>query len=722
MTASHKRAWRQTIAVGAAVLTLLSTFGGRMDASAQSIKLPGGIDASQYVAQFDAIKNNFTACISAANGDKKLTKDCSDATKDAMKALIEQIRDDIKKAKGDHDHDENETGPTTPPTVPTEPVKDVPVTPPSGGTTPPPVTGPRYDAKILVIAADGNEPQLGAIKQTLGYMGTPYDVLVSSNETLTADRLATGDYAHYYGVILTNGETGYADSSGNYVSGLSADEWTILQSFEAAFKVRQVTWYTWPNPVYGLNYPAVSRDTTSSPIVGTLTTTGRQVFSYLTTAPITIKNAYAYMATPSDASTVPLITAPGGYALASIYKYPDGRENLAVTFDTNEFLVHSYQVSYGMVNWVTQGKYVGQRRHYLDAQVDDIFYPNDMWNPSDPANMVGTYRLSGDDLRKTDAWQTRWQQNPIAKDLRLTMVYNGEGTSGDEEYQPDTLTPVVKQLQGKFKWINHTWTHMNLNTVDYPSAYEEFKLNADLANTLKLTNYSVKNAVTPEISGLFNPAAMAAMEDLGVRYVVSDTSRVAEFGNPAPNSGMYNASEPSILMIPRRPSNLFYNVSTPAEWASEYNHIHGAYWGRNLSYTEILDKESDVLLQYVLRGEIYPWMFHQANIRFYDGSRSLLTDLIDVTLNKYRTIFRSPVLSLRQDAIGQRIQERMSFDAAGVTAVFNQNSNTMSITAVKQTVVPVTGVRQGNAVQQYDGQYTSYITVPAGQTVTISLN
>lgn len=722
MTASHRRAWQQTIAVGAVVLTLLGTFGGRMNASAQSsIKLPGGIDAAQYVGQFEAIKSTYIACVSAANGNRTAYKLCADQAKDALKALVEQIRDDIEKAKGDHEHDQNETGPTTPPTVPTEPVEDVPVTPPIDGTTTPPVVGPRYDQKILVIAADGNEPQLGAIEQTLGYMGTPYDVLISANEALTAERLATGDHAHYYAVILTNGETGYSDPSGNYVSGLSADEWVTLQSFEAAFKVRQVTWYTWPHPVYGLNYPTVSRDTTDSPITGTLTSAGRQVFSYLSLAPITVKNAYAYLATPTDATTTPLITATGENALASIHKYPDGRENLALTFDTNEFLVHSHQVSYGVVNWVTQGRYLGQMRHYIDPQVDDIFYPNDMWNPNDPTTMVGTYRLSGDDLRRTESWQSRWQRNSIARDLRLTLVYNGEGTSGDEEYQPDTLTPAVQQLQSRFKWVNHTWTHMNLNEVDYAGAYEEFKLNADLATTLRLTNYSTKNAVTPEISGLFNPAAMAAMEDLGIRYVVSDTSRT-EFGIQSPNAGMYNPSEPSILMIPRRPTNLFYNVSTPTEWVSEYNYIHGAYWGRDLSYAEILDKESDVLLQYVLRGEIYPWMFHQANIRFYDGSHSLLTDLLDATLNKYRLMFRSPLLSLRQDAIGQKVEERMAYNAAGVTAVFNKNSNTMSITATNQAIVPVTGVRTGSSVAQYDGQYTSYITVPAGQTVTISMN
>ena len=50
-------------------------------------------------------------------------------------------------------------------------------------------------------------------------------------------------------------------------------------------------------------------------------------------------------------------------------------------------------------------------------------------------------------------------------------------------------------------------------------------------------------------------------------------------------------------MIPRRPTNLFYNVSTPDQWVTEYNDIYRSFWGRDLSYAEILDNESDVLLR-----------------------------------------------------------------------------------------------------------------------------
>ena len=102
------------------------------------------------------------------------------------------------------------------------------------------------------------------------------------------------------------------------------------------------------------------------------------------------------------------------------------------------------------------------------------------------------------------------------------------------------------------------------------------------------------NLVNPGYTGLTTAAVMQAMFDVGIRYVVGDTS-VQGYDNPSPNAGIYNPLQPQILMIPRRPTNLFYNVSTPDQWVAEYNDIYRSFWGRDLSYAEILDHESDVL-------------------------------------------------------------------------------------------------------------------------------
>src|SRR5436190_13059763 len=40
--------------------------------------------------------------------------------------------------------------------------------------------GTVVDARVLVISADGTDSELAAIEQTLGYLGTPFDVLIAN--------------------------------------------------------------------------------------------------------------------------------------------------------------------------------------------------------------------------------------------------------------------------------------------------------------------------------------------------------------------------------------------------------------------------------------------------------------------------------------------------------------------------------------------------------------
>src|SRR5438128_1595967 len=48
------------------------------------------------------------------------------------------------------------------------------------------------DLRVLVIAADGSEVDLPAIRQTLDYLGTPYTIYLAAKNAggLTADRLS----------------------------------------------------------------------------------------------------------------------------------------------------------------------------------------------------------------------------------------------------------------------------------------------------------------------------------------------------------------------------------------------------------------------------------------------------------------------------------------------------------------------------------------------------
>ncbi len=588
------------------------------------------------------------------------------------------------------------------------------------------------DARLLLIAASKDEETLHAMQRVLDFLGTPYTVWIVSQQpgTLTSARLSSGNHGFYQGVMLTTGGLGApSDVEASRGSMLSLIEWQVLRSYEAAFHIRQATWFTYPTVDYGFGK---ATETGSPPSAPALTAAGQQVFAYLKpTFQLTFHGMHSFLALPASDATTPLIVDTSGNALAAIHTYPDGHENLALTFEQSPDLLYSIELSYGIIDWVTRGFFLGERHVYLNPQVDDMFIASDIWMPGRPCsasevNTGETYRLTGDDLQAVIDWQQAKHQQSETAQLRMELVFNGAGTTGI--FSRDTLTPVAKADQGEFAWVNHTLDHLKLNHVTYAQARMEIEQNnlVAAADQLALTTYNPANMVTPEVSGLANPEFLKAAYDTGVRYLVSDTSETG-YDNPSLNVGIYNQYQPAILMIPRHGSNLGFNVSTPEQWVAAYNCLNAADLRaqgvqgpiERLNYQQILDSESDQLLSYLLNGDIDPLMFHQANLRAYDGVHTLLGDLIDATMAKYTRDFNLPVLSLPMNEIGRRMANRMQYNDADVSATIVPGRS-ITLRAEHAAIVPVTGLWTSGA-EQYGGQYISHILLAAGQQITLPL-
>lgn len=586
---------------------------------------------------------------------------------------------------------------------------------------------PTVDLKVLVLASNGTEADLAAIQQVLDYLGTPYTVYIASQHPngLTPDKLSDSCHGYYQGVILTNGQLVYANGASS-VSALSQQEWTNLRNYEAKLGIRQLNWYIYPTSDFGYQAPSSSFDTTSKPLSAQLTSQAQSTFPYMNMgSTVTIQNVFAYLAKPlPDSGTTPILTDTNGNALAAVHTTADSRQMLSLTFDSNSNQLHTLVLSYGLVNWVTKGLFLGERHVYTSVQVDDLFIPDTIWSPSTPCGTNveqtgGSYRMNSSDLQAFIDWQQRKQGQPVTQNFRLTLAFNGFGTTANANSSPDTLTPAAKTNQARFNWISHTYDHTTLDTLNYADASKEIIENNQIATQLGFTNYSAQSMVTPSVSGLTNPNFLQAAYDSGLRYLVTDTS-VAGYNNPSPNVGIYNTSQPSILMIPRRPNNLFFNVSQPSEWLAEYNCHYASYWKHNLSYQDILNQEGQTLLTYLLKGDIDPWMFHQPNMRAYDGTHSLLGDLLDQTFQKYSQYFNLPLVNKTMNDLGVTVANRMQYNKAGVTASIVPGVS-ITLTAQQTCRVPVTGLNTSGA-ETYGGQKISYVNLSAGKSVTLPLN
>jgi len=115
-------------------------------------------------------------------------------------------------------------------------------------------------------------------------------------------------------------------------------------------------------------------------------------------------------------------------------------------------------------------------------------------------------------------------------------------------------------------------------------------------------------------------------------------------------------------------------------------------------------------------------MFHQPNAGLYDGTHSLVGDLINATLAKYSSMYTLPIVGITEHNIGIKMRQRMDYNASGVKATRN-GCQSITLTATSPARIPVTGVTYGTAANQetYGNQKISYITLAANQSLTVPL-
>ena len=592
----------------------------------------------------------------------------------------------------------------------------------------------RITQKILLLGATGTEPAFLAAKAALDRIGVPYQALIAANETVTDALLSDGiSKCNFSGVIVSTSSLGYVNPMGAWASAMEPAEWQSLADFEAACSAREVTWYGWPGAEYGLA-PGAGFDWTT-PVDATLTADGKSVFTRVKDAAvIKYRNAAGYLATVADPKTTQaLVTDASGNVLVATHTAADGREMMISTVDSSPYLTHSLVLEYDFVRWLTRGMFVGKKRAYLAPQIDDLFLANDMWNATTHVNDPSTqFRLTGTDLTAFSNWQRSFQLRlPGGSSFKTYLAFNGIGTK-TSEYADTTLFSAARAAGSKLFWMNHTWDHENLDGVTRAFAKSEVSQNCQLAYLYNLHGFNCNELVSPDVSGLTTLTAVKGLVDAGVKSVVSDTSiteaiRPSNPGtNPSFNVGRVNPLNAKIYQVPRHPTSIFYDVSTPATALDEYNTIYRAYYGRDLTYAEFLDKDSEFGLFYMLQGDIDPLMFHQANLRNYGGGKSIYGDWIDAVANKYLAYFDAPVITLRQSAISDAMQARNKFNNCGLTATVIEQLGTRSLElkATAGCVVPVTGVAANlwGSVETYGGEPTTSVTLGANQTKLVTLS
>jgi len=339
-------------------------------------------------------------------------------------------------------------------------------------------------------------------------------------------------------------------------------------------------------------------------------------------------------------------------------------------------------------------------------------------------------------------------------------IRTGEFGAGEEAPQltigfpttpADPLTSAIVANKDSFGFINHTYATRQMDRVCPEEPAPQPPL-CEITNLLTVSNEISRNRTVWQPLGLpdfaegsryllsdshaglhdrrsteedgsddiaypvgLNPNFFQGMQDLGVEYVASDSSR------PGQELEAY-APGYSVFVSPRYPTAIWTNSSTPAENTDQYNWIfHERYLeaGQNpcdfpaaicvpRTWEEILDAEAELTTLHMVIGSMWPHYQHQINLRAYDGSNQLTFDWLDAVMDRYEEMIDLPVITRRPWEIGD-IQKRLA-NARGqnVRGTLDLATNTVTLVADGAAQPTVTGLAGGSI---YGGQYQSVVDV-----------
>lgn len=584
--------------------------------------------------------------------------------------------------------------------------------------------------RLLILAGYDEDYGLAMLEELLGYVGVPYDVFITSERRLRVDHLVDDrGRGRYQGVILASGDLN-RPVDGQYRSTFDEDEWALLWAYQRLYRVRELTLYGYPGSSpqdHGLRADGPVIEITPETSYLQLTDAGHDVFSDLIPgALIPIRSSYGWPARVTESaagSVVPLLQTEDGRVVAALSP-TDGRERLVLTISQNPWVKHSKLLGYDLLRWVTGGVFLGERRVYLNVDVDDWFQFSDVWSVENHDASAEKYRISAEDVLSTvdqmDALRARY--GPLSQRLGMTIAFVGARADLTLEFDcsdplgvgtADPLSHVTACVQGEFDWLNHTFQEIVMDSTDYDTSAFQISGNHPVAEVLALSSYSRETLLTGRHSGLGHvseegPAApmhdhgimasnaelLRAAADLGVRFMGANMS-VASHRPSCGGCGLVHPMEPSIVLIPRRPTSVSYNVTNPEEIVDQFNWLRLGDESEPVDYEGLLEIETERALRSMLSYGPYPYFFHQANLREYQPGRNLVLDWMDHLVARYALYFDLPLISLPWREMAERVSRHNSFAETGAWGVWDRFMDVVTIQTEADGWVYATGVRMG---------------------------
>jgi len=188
--------------------------------------------------------------------------------------------------------------------------------------------------------------------------------------------------------------------------------------------------------------------------------------------------------------------------------------------------------------------------------------------------------------------------------------------------------------------------------------------------------FSKHTIVTPRSTGLHNVDAIESFMKDSIEVAFGNINRddinndeMNEKGAYIPwRTTMESSNIDGFSVIPRIPTMLFQQCSTPYENTVKYNKIFEGT-GMGASFDEIINRDTQQALLYLLQLRHNPFQFHQANLRNADLPlrKSMLERWTEKLVEKYNKYVKWPIVSIKSDDLRTSFFEREKFENCDLT-------------------------------------------------------
>eukprot|EP00741_Cyanophora_paradoxa_P002515 tig00000076_g2439.t1 len=383
----------------------------------------------------------------------------------------------------------------------------------SGSSTPTPLPDPgdgsgsgSYDtvptendvlSRALVVTSSANADSYKGVRMNLWNFGIAFDtVTVPLSPALALTDPATG-LPRYSLIVFAAGSDRAA-----------------LDAYELKYKIRRVVFYSNPSllssAASGIGAVTSSPSTADTLVVADPAAVGATAVS--NGGGMLFTGSYpSYRASiPASSAFKPFMFfgSTGGQPAAGLVTLGDGRQQMHFFFTITEtpfgdwgWHVLSSYVANLWIPWATRGAYVGMRRMYFSAQIDDLGFADSPTKGG--AQIRNTPRDFDFMIAMQESIRSAFNADGDSDDFIAEWAYNGgmfcSPKYGDQYYcqgldptgaeykaqlYEDPLFVAAQKTKDKFLWLSHTWSHETMTSLSYSQANDELYKNVEFAKLL----------------------------------------------------------------------------------------------------------------------------------------------------------------------------------------------------------------------------------------------